>query len=77
MTYDEFIAALEKAVDVDPGTFKSGKVLDDIVEWDSLAVLEYQALADEELGLDLEAEQVHFCKTFDDLMALVADRLDG
>ena len=77
MTRDEFIAALEKVVDVEPGTFKSGKVLDDIVEWDSLAVIEYQMLADEELGLDLEAEQVHFCKTFDDLLALVADRFDS
>ena len=77
MTRDEFISALEKAVDVDPGTFASGKVLDDIVEWDSLAVLEYQVLADAELGLDLEAEDVHFCKTFDELLALVADKFDS
>ena len=77
MTRDQFIAALEKAVEVEPGTFKSGMALNDIVEWDSLAVLEFQALVDEQLGRDLEAEEVHFCKTFDDLLALVADRLDS
>ena len=77
MTRDEFVSTLEELVDVEPGTFKIGMVLDDIVEWDSLAVIEFQALADERLGKELEAEDIHFCKTFDDLLGLVADRFDS
>ncbi|MBT8421622.1 MAG: acyl carrier protein [Gammaproteobacteria bacterium] len=75
MTRDEFLKALEEAIMVDPGTLEPGKPLTDIEEWDSLAVVELQGIADESLQIDLQPEQVGACETVDDLVALVDHKL--
>ena len=75
MTRDEFLRALEEALMIDPGTMQNGMALVDIPEWDSLAVVELQGIADEALQTELQPEQIGTCETVDDLVALVAAKL--
>ena len=77
MTRDEFLRALEEALMIDPGTLQEGLALADVPEWDSLAVVELQGIADEALQTELQPEQIGGCDTVDDLVALVADKLSG
>lgn len=77
MTRNDFIRTLEKALSVDEGTFADGAALSSIPEWDSLGIVEFQAYADEEFGLELAPEKINACETVDDLVGLVAAKLEG
>lgn len=77
MTRQEFLNALEEALMIDAGTLKEGLALADVREWDSLGVVEFQSLCDEQLGLELPPQQITACETVDDLLGLVADKLEG
>ena len=75
MTRDEFLRALEEALMIDGGTLRPGLALTEVPEWDSLAVVELQGIADQELETELQPEQIGGCQTVDDLIALIADKL--
>lgn len=75
MTRDEFLRALEKVLQVNTGTLKSGLALANVPEWDSLGIVDFQGLVDESLGKELQPERINACSTVDDLLALVADKL--
>jgi acyl carrier protein len=77
MTKDQFLRALEEALVIDAGTLTDGLALADVREWDSLGVVEFQSLVDEQLGKELPPQQITACETVDELVALVADKLDG
>ena len=71
MNQQEFLAAIEKALVMDEGTLESTKVLTEIESWDSMAVLEFQAIADEEFGVQVDPTAIGNCETVGDLWNLI------
>ena len=76
MNRQEFIKALEEALNVDAGTLQPATELASVKEWDSLGVVEYQSLVDEELEAQVPPPQITACQTVKDLIDLVADKLE-
>ncbi|MBK8091136.1 MAG: acyl carrier protein [Verrucomicrobiaceae bacterium] len=72
MNIAEFITHLESAIDSPVGSISAGQALSDILEWDSLAVVSFIALADAKYGKKVSPAALKDCKTVDDLAALVA-----
>ncbi len=72
----EFIAKLEEALDVEAGSLSPETDLSQVKEWDSLGVVEFQSLADEELDLQVPPPQITACQTVGQLLDLVASGLE-
>ena len=70
MNQQEFIAEFERIVMADEGTVSTDSALKDL-KWDSMAALEYQALADEQFGMQLEPTAISIAVTVGDLCKLV------
>jgi len=69
MTHTELITALSvmlNRTDLGPELQLSA-----ISTWDSVAVVEFQALADEQLGIEIPPTQLAECRSVADLIALV------
>ncbi|MET0125820.1 MAG: acyl carrier protein [Pseudomonas caspiana] len=64
---DKVIKLIEEAMEADEGTLALGQPLD----WDSIAVVAFMALADEHLGITLSASRLSGCTTVDDVVSLV------
>ena len=77
MTSQEFLTALSDALVLAPGTLVAGRKLADVPQWDSVAVVEFQALLDEQLGLEVQPQLIAECTTVDDLLALAKPKLAG
>jgi acyl carrier protein len=77
MTRQELLTALEEALVLAPGTMAQGKALADIPQWDSVAVVEFQALLDEKLGLEVQPQMISACTTVSDLIDLAQAKLQG
>ena len=75
MTREQFMRELETSLEIPVGTLMRAKTLEDPTYWDSMSALTFMALADEKLQLTLTGDQIVKCKTVDDLLALVGDRL--
>ena len=75
MTRDQFVRELESSLEIPVGTLMHAKTLEDPAYWDSMSALTFMALADEKLQLTLTGDQVVKCKTIDDLLALVGEKL--
>lgn len=71
MDRTRFVAALAEALAAPADTFAPGRRLDAIPQWDSLAVVEFQALADELLGRQVPPGAIAACTTVDDLLDLL------
>ena len=76
MKQDELLTALEKTLNLEAGALAPGKILEDLDGWDSMAVLEFQAIADEELGVQVDPDAITSCKTVADLCGLVKAGLE-
>lgn len=74
MTKIEFLQQLDELLEKDPGTLQGPEVLED-VGWDSLGVISFIALVDEQFEYTVPPKELMKCKTVDDLLALVGDRL--
>ena len=61
----DFAELLETEQDLSEDT-----VLDDIEEWDSLASVTVMVMFKQKMGLQLEAEKLHNCKTVGDIWKL-------
>ena len=59
------------------GATQPGQLLADCEGWDSLAVLGFIALADGDLSVRLEGKQLNAAKSVDDLVAMLANKLEG
>jgi acyl carrier protein len=65
---DKIFSLIEEAKEADEGTVALGQELD----WDSIAVVTFMALVDEQLNLSISADSLLKCVTVDDVVALVA-----
>jgi len=75
MTREQFVRELENSLEIPVGTLVRTRTLEDPSYWDSMSALTFMALADEKLQVTLTGDQVVKCKTVDDLLALVGDKL--
>ena len=73
----QFMTALEKILVAKAGSLTPTTVIAAAGTVDSMAVLEIQALADEEFGLQLEPNAIGDCKTVSDLCKLVKLPIDA
>ena len=70
-----FLLLLDELIEAEPGTLTGAEVLKDVDGWDSLAVIQFITLVDEQFGTTLAAERIVECKTVDDLIALLGDQI--
>ncbi len=67
----DFCDRLEYSLAAIPGSITPGQALSTIPRWDSLAVVNFLALADTEYGKHVEAAKLRDCQTVDDLMRVI------
>jgi len=70
MTREEFLARLDELVELPPGTLKGPERLEELDEWNSIALVGFIALVDAHNGLNLGPRQIAACITVDDLLKL-------
>lgn len=71
MTNEKKIELLEDMLELEPGTLTPETVLDTLEEWDSIALLSFIALVDDEFGKLVKGTVVREQKTVGDLLALM------
>ncbi len=76
MKKSELLRELEAAIDIPADSLNETRLLEDIPEWDSLAVIIFIALVDEKLGLMVEGEAIVSAQSVADLLALVGKGLE-
>ncbi|MDY7991538.1 MULTISPECIES: hypothetical protein [Paenibacillus] len=79
MTKIEFLKQLEEQVIMpdDEGSLSTETTLDQLDEWDSLAKVAFLAFSVRELAINLNPAQVDNCVTVQDLMNLVAEKIEA
>ena len=78
MNKQEFLRKLDELFEYEPGTLTGNEPLADIERWDSVTVLEYLALVDENFeGVEISPKQIPDCKTVNDLINLVGSRVSA
>jgi acyl carrier protein len=70
----EFYRLLDEVLELDPGTLHGDELLEDLENWDSLAVISYIALVDEQFGVVIEGEALVKAKSVADLYTLAVQR---
>ena len=75
MQAEAFLREIELAVELPSGSLAGDEQLEDLPEWDSLAVISFIALVDEKLGLAVDGEKLANAQTVGDLLALVREKL--
>lgn len=66
---DKVLRLIEEAMEAEEGSVKHGQSLD----WDSIAVVAFMALADEHLGKTLSASRLSSCASVDDVVKLATE----
>ncbi|GGF24079.1 hypothetical protein GCM10011611_32710 [Aliidongia dinghuensis] len=77
MKTSDFLTLLDNTLDLPEGTLQGNEQLSDIPEWDSLAVISFIALVDEQFGVILEGEKLAEAKSVADLLALLSVQLEA
>jgi acyl carrier protein len=73
LTKKELLQMLEEIVEADPDTLTGEELIEDLENWDSLAIVNFIALVDENFGITLSPGKIMNSKTVDQLISL----LDG
>lgn len=68
MTEKEKIAMLEEMMELEQGTLTPQTVLADLDEWDSIAVISFIALIDEEFDKIIKGNQIKSFQTVADIL---------
>lgn len=71
MARDAFIQQIEDLLEMRPGTLHGDERLVDLAEWDSLAVMSFLALADEQYGQTVAPQAIGQAQTVNDLRGLL------
>ena len=77
MTRTQFLSYYEKLWEIPPGTLKPENRIDELSDWDSLAVLNTIVLMDRELGINVTGVQLVECRTLGDILNLAGEQLSG
>ena len=77
MTLNEFINKFEEEiVMVEEGTVTLETVLDELVDWDSMARVALNATLDAEFGFVIPAEELKKIQTFKDIVNYIKGKLE-
>lgn len=71
----DFLALLEEIIEADKDTLSGNEFINDIDGWDSLAVVSFIAMIDENFGVTLPAQKISEAKTIQDLINLLGDKI--
>lgn len=71
MTINEKIVLLEEMMELDEGTLTPETILADLEEWDSIAVISFIALMDEEFNKQIKGSQIKEFKVVADILAVM------
>jgi acyl carrier protein len=69
----EFYKKLDEILDIPAGTVKGGESLNGFAGWDSMAMLGFIALADENYSVAIPAKRIPACRSVDDLAGLIVE----
>jgi len=75
MTTQELCTELEKMLQLSPGAVQPFSTLASLKGWDSIAAIEFMALADAKLGVSVPADRVARAKTVAELVALLEGKV--
>jgi acyl carrier protein len=75
MNKSDFLVLVDELVEVEPGTLKGPETLSSVEGWNSMAVIGFIAMVDERFGFTPQAKLLAECKTVDDLVRIVGDRV--
>ena len=70
MDQQTLIAKIEELLELDPDTLSPDTELESIPSWDSLAVIGYIALVDEEFSIIVDNDKLTAARTVQDLLDL-------
>jgi acyl carrier protein len=71
----EFLPQLAHTIEADADTMSESTVLNELPNWDSMRLLEVIALVDEQLGVNLNANQLAKCETVGQILDILGDKL--
>lgn len=72
MTHKDFLARVDELLEKPAGTLIGSEALEDLEGWDSVALINFMALADEQCGRKLTPKEIGRCQTVNDLFSLVS-----
>lgn len=76
MTLEEFKSVFaEDIVMVEEEGLEEGTILDDLDDWDSMAVVSLNATLDQNFDFTLNEEQIKQLKVFGDILKIVENKL--
>lgn len=70
MTREEFLAQLDELLELMPGTLQGPEKLENLDQWNSLALVSFMALADTNNGVRLSPRDIAKCITVSDLLKI-------
>lgn len=73
MTIKEKLEMLEEMMELDEDTLTPETKLEDLEEWDSIAVISFIALIDDEFGKTIKGSQIREFKTVADALAFMEE----
>lgn len=71
MTRQEILYELEKLLEKSKGSLTGSEILNDLLEWDSLAILAYIAMVQKKTDVVLDSLALSRARTVNDLVVLV------
>jgi sugar transferase EpsL len=75
MTKADFLNKFEEIMEMEAGSLTGNERLADLGGWDSLKVVEFLALADEQFSLAIAPKAIAACRTVEDLRALLGEHV--
>ncbi|CAK7063308.1 phosphopantetheine-binding protein [Tissierella sp.] len=71
MTEKEKLEMLEEMMELEEGTLTPDSILADLEEWDSIAIISFIALVDDEFEKTIKGAQIREFKTIADALAVM------
>jgi acyl carrier protein len=75
MTRQDLLLQMDEILGVRPGTIRGTEPLDELENWDSMALISFIAMAEQISGANVSLNQVVNCATVADLLKIA--KLDG
>jgi acyl carrier protein len=67
----KFINLLEGVLELDDGELKGDENLNDLIDWDSLSIMGFIAMADENYDVTISTDELANCENIEDLIDIV------
>jgi len=75
MNKETFLRRLDEVMSLPQGTIQGDESLGALKGWDSVALMSFIALLDEELEIRVTGKQVMQCQTISELVTLAGDKV--